>query len=86
MNGRGKSIRDAQVEEWASRSGLNVERSRTVTMSEELMQHLLSLIVRFRSRHKQGCKIISRTNGLWIIGAHGRIHVVTPHGTSNIDK
>lgn len=79
----------AQVEEWASRSGLNVDRSRTVTMSEELMQHFAvpDREVPVLDISKGDQPIISFVpNGLWIIGAHGRIHVVTPHGTSNIDN
>jgi hypothetical protein len=74
----------ANIDGWASKVGLGVERTRSVTMSEELMQTfavpdrtlpILDIV--------QGDQpIVSFVpNGLWIIGAHGRVDVITRQGT-----
>jgi hypothetical protein len=77
----------AAIERWASQRGLSVDRARTVTMSEQLMQRFAvpdrELPVLDIGRGDQ--LIMSFVpSGLWLIGAYGRIDVVTQEGTRAI--
>lgn len=74
----------ANVAHWAKQAGLRTERTRSVLMSEELMQKFAV------PDHELPVLDIARENqtiasfvpiGLWVIGANGRIDVVTNAGT-----
>ena len=72
------------VTQWAKDAGFQVERTRKVFMSEELMQKFAvpdrELLVLDIVRENQTAASFVPL-GLWIIGANGRINVVTHAGT-----
>ena len=75
----------AQVEVWATQTGLTVECARTIIMSEELMQKFAipdrELAMLDLSRDGKPVMAIVPV-GLWVIGSNGRIDIITPDGTT----
>lgn len=73
----------AKIQSWTSQSGLRTEQVRTITMSEELMNLFavpdreLPVLDVLRGEEP----ILSFVpHGLWIIGAHGRIDIISRSG------
>ena len=73
------------AKEWAEQAGLAVSRTRTILMSEELMQRFA---IPDRELHildfdRNGVPMMSMVPvGLWIIGGNGRIDLITPNQTA----
>jgi hypothetical protein len=77
----------ADIELWASKLGLGVDRSRSVTMSEELMQNFAvpDRTLPILDVTRDDLPVVSFVpTGLWVLGAHGRIDAVTRQGTRAI--
>ena len=70
----------AEAEAWAARDGLTADRSRTILMSEELMQKFAvpdrELPILDINRGETPVMSIVPA-GLWVIGSNGRIDVIT---------
>ncbi|MCJ2072269.1 hypothetical protein MKK75_26340 [Methylobacterium sp. J-030] len=70
----------AQAEAWGAREGLTADRSRTILMSEDLMQKFAipdrELAILDLSRGESPVMSIVPA-GLWVIGSNGRIDIIT---------
>lgn len=70
----------AQAEAWGAREGLTADRSRTIIMSEDLMQKFAipdrELAILDLSRGEAPVMSIVPA-GLWVIGSNGRIDIIT---------
>jgi hypothetical protein len=72
-----------KITEWAAKQGLRTERKRTVTMAEELMERFAVPdrelpVLDVLSGEEPVASFVPR--GLWIIGANGRIDIITSSG------
>ena len=73
------------VEEWSAGLGVNIDKSRTVLMSEEMMQNFAvpdrDLPILDLSRGNN--PVLSFVPvGLWILGSNGRIDIISKQGTT----
>ncbi len=72
-----------RIADWAAKHGLRSERKRTVTMAEELMERYavpdreLPVLDVLRGEDPVASFV---PRGLWIIGANGRIDIITKSG------
>jgi hypothetical protein len=75
----------SDVESWSQKRGLTSDKSRTVLMSEELMQKFAipdrELAILDISRGAEPMLSFVPV-GLWLIGSNGRIEIISQHGTS----
>lgn len=70
----------AEAEAWAARDGLTADRSRTILMSEELMQKFAvpDREIPILDLNRGETPVMSIVPaGLWVIGSNGRIDVIT---------
>jgi hypothetical protein len=75
----------ANVEEWSAGLGVSIDKSRTVLMSEELMQKFAvpDRDLQILDLSKDGKSLLSFVPvGLWIFGSNGRIEIISKQGTT----
>lgn len=73
------------VEDWSAGLGFSIDKSRTVLMSEELMQKFAvpDRDLQILDLGKDGNSLLSFVPvGLWIFGSNGRIDVISRNGTT----
>jgi hypothetical protein len=75
----------ASVEEWSLGRGVSIDKSRTILMSEELMQKFAvsDRELPILDLNKDGKSLLSFVPvGLWIFGSNGRIDIISRQGTT----
>ncbi|TPK32473.1 hypothetical protein FJ492_27505 [Mesorhizobium sp. B2-5-4] len=76
-----------QIEGWVEPHGYSVDRTQTVSMNEEMMQRFAVAAVKLPMlRIRKGTRVAATIFpvGLWVIGANGRVDVLTPSGGATI--
>jgi hypothetical protein len=75
----------ANVEDWTAGRGVSIDKSRTILMSEELMQKFAvpDRELPILDLNKDGKSLLSFVPvGLWILGSNGQIDIISERGTT----